>query len=165
MGAGRAARRGRVAENEALHPAVPPTQTGAHPSQPVTTRSPLAPAPLSRCPHVGTLPVGWQRGPGTLGLVALPASSIWLSSKRFLLVGRPCRDWHRDCVSCWGRRQDREAGRMCVRDRLPAQPMASASTTTARWSVAVPARRRFSRCLELDGSYSCCWWWGCQGAS
>src|SRR5215510_7756131 len=122
MGAGRAARRGRVAENEALHPAVPPTQTGAHPSQPVTTRSPLAPAPLSRCPHVGTLPVGWQRGPGTLGLVALPASSIWLSSKRFLLVGRPCGDWHRDCVSCWSRRQDREAGRMCVRDRLPAQP-------------------------------------------
>jgi Family of unknown function (DUF6726) len=25
-------------------------------------------------------------------------------------------------VSCWGRRQDREAGRTGVRDRLPAQP-------------------------------------------
>ena len=72
MGAGRAARRGCVAGNEALHPTVPPGQTGTHPSQPVTMRSPLAPARLSRCPHVVTLPVGRQRGPGTLGLVALP---------------------------------------------------------------------------------------------
>ena len=51
-----------------------------------------------------------------------PASSIVLSPKRFLLAGRPCRDWHRDCVSCWGRGKDRGGGRMCVRDRLSAQP-------------------------------------------
>ena len=90
MGAGRAARRGRVAGNEALHPAVPPAQTGAHLSQPVTTRSPLAPACLSRCPHVGTLPVGWQRGPGTLGLVALPCF-LYLAVFQALPACRPAQ--------------------------------------------------------------------------
>ena len=72
VGTGRAARRGSAPGDEALHPAIPPAQAGAHPSRPVTMRAPASPARLSRCPHVGTLPVGWQRGPGTLGLVALP---------------------------------------------------------------------------------------------
>src|SRR5215831_12525279 len=51
-----------------------------------------------------------------------PASPIVLSPKRFLLAGLPYRGWHKDCVSCWGRRRDGEAGRRCVSDRLPAQP-------------------------------------------
>ena len=41
----------------------------------VTTPSPPAPARLWRCPHVGMLPVGWQRYPGTMVLVALPRFS------------------------------------------------------------------------------------------
>src|SRR5262245_41810421 len=134
MGAGRAAWRGRVAGNEALHPTVPPTQTGAHPSQPVTTRSPLAPARLSRCPHVGTLPVGWQRSPGTMGLVALPCF-LYLAAFQAL-------------PACWPTLAGTGTGIACplgVEGKIarPAgcasaiayrrNPMASASTTTARW--------------------------------
>jgi hypothetical protein len=67
--------RGTCWNEAALHLAVPPAQAGAHPPRPVTIPSPLAPARLWRCPHVGMLPVGWQRYPGTIVLVAIPRFS------------------------------------------------------------------------------------------
>jgi hypothetical protein len=50
-----------------------------------------------------------------------PAASILLDTKRFLLAFRSCRSWHKDCVSCWGRRRESLAGRLCVLNHLPTQ--------------------------------------------
>jgi hypothetical protein len=63
------------------------------------------------------------------GIVALapgcsspyPASPILMDTKRFLLACRPCRGWHKSCVSCGSRRRDGQAGRSCILNRLTAQ--------------------------------------------
>src|SRR5262245_13068584 len=72
VGAGWPARGGSAPGDEALHPAVPPAQAGVHLRRQVKTPSPVSPALLWKCQHVGSAPVRWRRCVGTTRRIAMP---------------------------------------------------------------------------------------------